>query len=268
MKSENQKIIFLNSYLPRTGHNFASEVIRIFSDHEVLAHSRSETRLSSILHSYYSIYDRKIFHQSDKDFFDELFIDNLRERILNKSDKQYIMIKDTNLIGVDSLIRVFPNDIHLILVRDPKSVFLSLIKGMRLEKRTKKNNLKRLGIKTGLYPYYYSKKLSKQVLQFLPDTSPLTIIRYENLVKKEEKTISILKEKFGTLKSIEKIKEEIDNIEVINSSFFNEVGAKGIWDMRPRTSNYNPLHRKGHSNLVRMSIALGSKNLRRRLGYI
>lgn len=268
MTSDNQKIIFLNSYLPRTGHNFASEVIRIFSDHKVLAHSRSETRLSSILSSYYRIYDKRIFHQSDRDFFNELFIDGLREKILRRSDKKYVMIKDTTLTGVDSLIRVFPDDIHFVLIRDPKSVFLSLIKGMRLQKKTRKNTLKKWGIKTGLYPYFYSKKLSNQVQKSLPKSHSLFFIRYEDLVKKDRKTLSVLKEQFGTTKSFEKIEEEIDNIKVINSSFYNEVHAKAIWDMKPKTEKYDPLNRKGHTTLVRNAIKLGSRKLRKKLDYI
>ena len=43
--SNNQKIIFSNSYSPRTGHNFASEALKVFTNHEVLAHNRSENQI-------------------------------------------------------------------------------------------------------------------------------------------------------------------------------------------------------------------------------
>src|SRR5690606_39181656 len=148
---------FLNSYLPRTGHNFASEVIQLFSDHQVLAHFRSETRLSSFLKLYYSLYNEMIFHKSDKDFFDHLFIEDLRKNILCRSNKEYIMIKDTSLQGVDFLPQIFPEDFHFILIRDPKNVFLSLLKGMNLHKKSWKNRIKKIATPIGLYPFTYSK---------------------------------------------------------------------------------------------------------------
>ena len=100
MKSEEQRIIFLNSYLPRTGHNFSSQAIKVFSDHQVLSHSHSETRLSSILYSYYNVSDKLIYHQTAKDFMNRLFIDDLRGNILRESNQPYVMIKDTSLIGI------------------------------------------------------------------------------------------------------------------------------------------------------------------------
>ena len=268
MKSEEQKIIFLNSFLPRTGHNFASEVIRVFSDHKVLAHSRSETRLSSLLKWYYTIYDNRIYHKSDKEFFDQLFIDDLRKKILGNTDNKFVMLKDTSFLGADLLPRVFPDDVHIILLRDPKSVFLSLIKGMNLQKKTQKNALKKIGIKTGLYPYYYSKKISNQVIKELPDFSRHSVLRYEDLVRRERKTLLQLKETLSCLKTLDEINYEIDQIQVINSSFFKEVNATKIWDKKPRTSEFNPLERKGNSFLVRKAIELGSKKLRKKLNYI
>ncbi|MBT8393583.1 MAG: hypothetical protein KJN66_01920, partial [Bacteroidia bacterium] len=60
---------------------------------------------------------------------------------------------------------------------------------------------------------------------------------------------------------------EVDSIKVINSSFFEEIGAKNIWDSKDRTKEFNPLNRKKHSFLVRKGIELGSKQLCKKLGY-
>lgn len=268
MKPEAQKIIFLNSYLPRTGHNFSAQVIKIFSNHHVLAHSRSETRLSRVLASYYSIYDPLIYHKSDKKFMDRLITNDLRIKILSESDEQFVMIKDTSFIGIKELYRTFPNDIHLILIRDPKNVFNSLIKGMSLGKPGFKNYIKKAGNKTGLYPWFYSRKLSKQVLNETPDLSQHKVIRYEDLVLKNEETLLELKKLFNTNKSLEQIKREIDDIGVINSSFFEEIGAKKIWDSQPKTKNFDPVNRKGNSWLIRKGIKLGSRKLRKKFKYI
>ncbi len=268
MKTEKQKIIFLNSYLPRTGHNFTSEVIKIFSGHKVLIHDKSETRLSRLLNAYYEIYNKSIFHQTDKAFFDKLIIKDLRNRILNEVNTEYAMIKDTSFVGIRALKQTFPDDIHLVLIRDPKNVFNSLIKGMSLGKPTFKNFIKKTGNKTGLYPWYYSRKLSKQILNETPDLSQHKIILYEDLVLKNEKTLFDLKQLFNTNKSLEQIKEEIDKIAVINSSFFEEVGANKIWDAQPKTEKFDPINKKSNSWLIRKGIELGSRKLRRKFNYI
>lgn len=264
---EDQRIIFFNSYLPRTGHNFAAEVVKIFTDHEVLAHNRSETRISTVLDSFYEIRVRN-FYETDRKFLDSLFIDDLRKKILDQSQSEYVMIKDTSFRGVELLPNLFPDDLHIILTRDPKNVFLSLLKGMNLKKGNLKNRIKRLGILAGLYPYIYSKKISSQVLNKFPDLSFHTVIRYEDLVIKEQKTLLLLKKLFKTDKRLEQIKKEIDEIQVINTSFFEETKGKNIWDRKPTTSSFDPLKRKSFSYHVVKAVELGSRKLRKKLNYV
>lgn len=265
--SKDQKIIFFNSYLPRTGHNFASEVLKIFSDHQVLPHERSEIRLSTVISAFDQI-KSTYFYDTPKKFLNSLFLNDLRGTILDQSQNKYVMIKDTSLKGVELLPEIFPEDLHFILLRDPKSVFLSLLKGMNLKKRSLKNKVKRLGIPTGLYPYLYSKKISTQVLKIFPDLSAHTIIRYEDLVKKDEMTLLFLKENFATKKDLDQIKKEIDEIQVINSSFFEETGAKKIWDKKPKTAAFDPVNRTGFNPVVIKAVELGSKKLRKKLNYV
>ncbi len=197
-----------------------------------------------------------------------LFIDDLRSNILRESERSYVMIKDTSLIGVQNLKKTFPEDIHLILIRDPINVFNSLIKGMSLKKPSLKNYFKKAGNKTGLYPWFYSRKLSQQVIKELPDLSQHYIIRYGELVEKNEQLIMELKKMFNTDKSLEQIKKEIDGIRVINSSFFEEVGAKKIWDAQTKTKNFDPINRKSNTWLIRKGIEIGSRKLRKKLNYI
>lgn len=267
MNPTNQKIIFLNSYSPRSGHNFVSEALKVVSGHEVLIHKRSETRLSQVLDAYYEIYNTKIHYQTDKDYMDSLLISGLRDRILLPSEKEFVMIKDTTLLGVNHLKKNFPEDIHIILLRDPKAVFNSVIKSMRLGRPTFNNSIKKLGIKLGVYPYYFTRKICKRVIPLIPDLDDFVVLRYEDLVKKDEETLKMLKEMFGSEKSLENIKAEIDGIGVINSSFFEEVKGKDIWDEKPKTEKFNPIDRKGNSFLVRIAVSLGCSSLRKKLGY-
>lgn len=265
---EEQKIIFLNSYLPRTGHNFVSEALKVLTDHQVLIHNRSETRLASILNDFFNTYDKNVFFETDKKFLDHLFIDGLRERILEKSNSEYVMIKDTSFIGVDQLSRLFPKDIHIILLRDPASVFNSLLKGMRFKKGRFKDEIKKLGILLGLYPYYYSNKLSNYVLKSLPDFQNKILLRYEDIVELDEEILAQLKVLFKTSKEINEIKKEISSIEVINSSFIKETGASHIWEQKTKTEKYDPVKRKGNSYLTRLGVRLGSRKLRKKLNYL
>ena len=263
-----KKIIFSNSYSPRTGHNFAAEVFKLFVDAEVLVHHRSETRIAPLLDAYYKIYDKHIYGKKDKDFFDHLFINDLRNKIIAKSNKEFIIIKNTSFVGVEQVKRVFPDDIQILLIRDPLSVLKSLFKGMALNKKGVKNKLKRIGLFLGVYPLYYSYVLAKKQLKNLPDLSNFLIIRYEDLVLKDDETLQILSALFKSEKSVEVIKSEIDNINVINSSYTNETGAKQIWDAKKKTSKFNPLKRKGHNFLIRSALKIGSYPLRKKLGYV
>ncbi|WP_370479379.1 sulfotransferase [Tamlana flava] len=265
--SNNQKIVFLNSYFPRTGHNFASEVIKIFTNHQVLAHGHSETRLSNFLNKYDSVY-QKIYHKKDQDFFNEIILSKIRESILSKSDSEYVMIKNTSFEGVNHLVKVFPDDIHILLIRNPKDVFGSIFKSMRFKKNNWKDVFKIIGKHMGLYPYFYSKKVSKTIMKSPPAFSKFYILRYEDLVNQNEVVLKDLKTKFNTPKSIQEIKKEINSIDVINSSFFEEIGAKNIWDSKKKTKAFKPVNRKSHSFLIRIGIIVGSRKLSKWLNYL
>lgn len=265
--STSQKIIFSNSYYPRTGHNFASEVLKVFTDHEVLAHNRSETRLSNFLEKYYEIYNT-MAHKTDKDFFDKIILNNIRSAILKESESEYVMIKNTYFNGAYAIPKVFPDDIHILLLRNPVDVFSSIFKAMNLRKKSLKNTLKKIGNIFGIYPYYYCRKIGKRIIKVTPNFDDFYVIRYEDLATKNEEVLEALKKKFNTQKSIEQIKKEIDSINVINSSFYEETGAKHIWDAKQKTKKFNPINRKKHPFLKQKGIDLGSKALAKKLNYL
>ena len=263
-----QKIIFSNSYSPRTGHNFAAEVFRVFVDAEVLAHHRSETRLTTILEKYFNVYDKHIYGKKDKMFFDYLFIDDLRSKIINKSDKEFIIIKDTSFNGVNHIRRVFPEDIQILLIRDPLAVLKSLFKGMALGKKDIKSKIKKILTPIGIYPLYYAFLFNYKYSKQIPNLKDFNVIYYEKIVLKDEKTLLKLKELFKSKKTLKNIKKEIDEIKVINSSFTKETGAKKIWDAKKKSSSFNPIKRKGHNILIRTALKIGSYSLRKKLGYV
>ena len=268
MKS-NQKIIFSNSYSPRTGHNFAAQVFKIFTGLEILIHDKSETQLSRILDLYYKHTNRYIYLDSDKKFMDHLFIDGLRERILSKSNNPYVLVKDTSFSGLDILPELFPNDIHIVLIRDPKDVLISGFKAMRFKKKTIKNFIKKLGMKTGVFQLYFSWSVTHQLIDILPNLENRILIRYEDLVNKNDDTLQYLKELFNCNKELDVIKAEMNEILVINTSFFKEeTGGKHIWDEKEKTAKFNPVNRKSKNIFYQKAIEWGTRDLRKKLGYL
>lgn len=264
--NKNQKIIFSNSYGPRTGHNFASEALKVFTNHQVLAHNMSETKLSNFLKVYKKLYFT-IYHKTDRVFFDNVLIKSIRSNIIKHSDSNFIMIKNTSFEGVKYIPEVFPDDIHILLLRNPIDAFNSAFKAMNLNKKGFKYRLKKIGKVIGIYPYYFCNKISKQIIKDIPDFNKFYVVRYEDLVEQNTIVLEDLKKKFNTQKSLEQIKKELNNIKVINSSFFKETGAKHIWESKKNTKNFNPINRKKHSFLIRKGIELGAKELKGKLGY-
>lgn len=262
----NQRIIFSNSYSPRTGHNFASEIVKVFSGHEVLKHNKSETRLSNVLDEYYKIRST-IFHDTDSLFLDDLILKNIRTEIISKSDRNWIMIKNTSFKGVNYLPRLFPNDIHILILRNPEDVYTSYFKGLRKNKKGFKEKVKGFLMLFGIYQYYFIKKVSKKVINDIPDFSKYEVFKYEDLFLKKKDSLLRLKQIFNCSKSVSDIQEEIDNINVINTSFYKEINASSIWDEHKKTKKYNPINRKSKNLLIRIAITYGSRKLKNKLTY-
>ncbi|GAA4316472.1 hypothetical protein GCM10023115_25220 [Pontixanthobacter gangjinensis] len=265
------KIIFLNSYSPRTGHNFIAQVLKIASNCEVIPHSHAETRLSLFLNSYYDLRKKLNLNKSALKFMDSLFIDNMRETIADSFSADYLLIKDTNQVGVEYLKLVFPNEYHILMFRDPRDTLVSIFKGMRFyHKSGFKNYIKKIGYKTGLYSYYYSKNYSNQFMKTIPkNIEDYYVIKYEDVVRRNNEELGKILEIFNSSITVQDFKNQIDEISVINTSFHKEeTGGKGIWDTKKRTEKFNPISRKKIPYLHRKGIELGSKKFRKKLGYI
>ncbi len=264
------KIIFLNSYSPRTGHNFVAQVIKIVSNAEIIPHNQAETRLSLFLEAYYDLQQKNLISGSGKTFLDSLFVDNIRKRIVKDISGEYVLIKDTNYQGVNFQRLQFPNDIHFLTLRDPRDTLISIFKGMRFYKQNGlKAFLKRVGYQTGVYSFYYSRKYSKRFIKTLPDNmEDFHIIRYEDMVLRDKESLSGLLHKFNSDIVIEELISRINEISVINTSFYKEeTGGKHIWDSKKVTAKFNPINRNNIPLLHRKGIELGSRKFRKKLGY-
>ena len=101
----------------------------------------------------------------------------------------------------------------------------------------------------------------------LPNLNNFHVLKYEDLVLQKESILLDLKQKFNCDKSLSKIKEELNNIKVINTSFYEENNAKNIWDAKEKSMSFNPINRKKNSYLIRKGVELGAKQLKSTLGY-
>ena len=128
--------------------------------------------------------------------------------------------------------------------------------------------LKKIGIFTVTYPLYYSWLFNRKLIRKMSNLNDYNVIKYEDLVVKDDITLNKLKEIFESDKALEKIKDDIDKIKVINSSFTNETGAKHIWEAKQKSDKFNPINRKGHNWLIRLALKIGCYPLRKKLGYI
>jgi hypothetical protein len=91
--------------------------------------------------------------------------------------------------------------------------------------------------------------------------------KYEDLFLKKKDSLLRLKQIFNCSKSVSDIQEEIDNINVINTSFYKEINASSIWDEHKKTKKYNPINRKSKNLLIRIAITYGSRKLKNKLTY-
>lgn len=64
-----------------------------------------------------------------------------------------------------------------------------------------------MGVLLGVYPFYYSRKLSNYVLENLPDLEDKIVLRYEDLVELKKSNLEELKDLFGCDKEINDIKK-------------------------------------------------------------
>ena len=88
------------------------------------------------------------------------------------------------------------------------------------------------------------------------------------MVDKETKTLQKLLNLFSCSLSEEDLNKRIDEINVINSSFYKEeTKSKHTWDAKPKLEKFKPIRRKSLRRIEVLAIELGCSRLRKQLGY-
>lgn len=259
-----KKIIFLHSISPRSGHNFIAEVIRLCIETTTPIGLRSEIPFGVFIDNYQKFKKTIFGSEGYHEYFDKLFIDDLRDKIIVNEN---VLIKYTNLEGAFEVKKMFPDDVHIISIRNPNDVLTSIFKGMKFSKNFK-SKVKKILIPFGIYHYWYAKQYANKILKILPELDDFLILKYEDIVTKKTDTLLKLQQSLGVNVNIEVIDKKMDEIKIINTSFFKEeTKAQKVWDSTVKTEKFNPLNRKYLRYHQRKLIELGSRELIKKLGY-
>lgn len=260
------KLLFLFSQSPRSGHNFVADVLRILIETDNVIGDRSEVPFGPIIKSYDSTLNKSYKSNRATEFLNSFFIEPIRYKLLEDGFNKFI--KYTSFVGAETTLKYFPEDIIVVSYRDPKDCLFSLFKGMQL-KSDLKSKIKKILWPTGIYHYQYTRKYSRFILKHLPKNEKFIFVRYELLVNRDKSHLEYLIKKFDSKLTYCEFSKAIDNINVINTSFFKEeTGANGIWEPTKSTEKFNPINRSHSVNILQlMAINMGSKTLRAAMGY-
>lgn len=260
----NSKIIFLHSLSSRSGHNFVAEVIRICVDVSTPLGLRSEIPFGVFIKNYEDFKKATFGSAHYQEYFDQLFIEDLRSKILKNGN---ILIKHTSLEGAEEVKMMFPNDIHIVSIRNPVDVLKSVFKGMKF-KNNIKSKLKKSFLPFGFYHYWYAKRYTSKIISVLPNLKEFDVFKFEDLVLRKDDTLQKLIDVLDSNISLDDLKKSIEGIKVINTSFYKEeTNSKSLWDIQSKTSKFNPINRKETSFIKNKFLHVGLAKLCNKLNY-
>lgn len=246
------KLLFLHSYKQRCGHNYLAEILRRLCAIHTPFDNYSELPLSRLSEAAENIISNTKIERG-REWIQDIYTNRLREDIIKKSlqesknNPDYILFKYSYVTGIDSCFRIFPEDKHVILIRDPKNVVASYTKSISyLDQKSILKPVRLLAFFAGYYHWRAAKDI-KQDLEMLirfyslnKNNKNLLLVRYEDFLTPDREQI----EKLCTFLEIKYSEDKLDeckNIPVLNSSFFKEdLGSNKKWKPIQRTEQFIP----------------------------
>jgi len=212
------QITFLHSLSQRAGHNFLAQIIRQKGEYKTINYESYETlslKLFGDLHKALNYSKHFIRAKDSKNNELQLIVNGYRNELL-KLDSNILM--KSPFLEYTSQIEVFPNDMHIVLLRDPYNLFISVEKSIYNFRTTNiKNKIKRAF--RPLYSLYFllswrTKMNFYNTLTSYSIPENVLIIKYESL--KSNESLEVLS-KFLKIKKVSI--EDVEEIHNINSSF-------------------------------------------------
>ncbi|WP_298421501.1 hypothetical protein [uncultured Kordia sp.] len=272
-----KKIIFQTSYMQRCGHNFLSEVLRIFLPVDTPVYDTSEIAISNVMGSIH----KTIHKQSARfpqliEWTESVCRDGIRKEILKRGTQEFIMIKNVNVRDFTPFYESFPDDYHLILFRDPRNTVTSFIKSVKLNKgKAHKVFIRKIAYYSGYYHYYFAKRVKNELDMFLTaleklkakENKKFILVTYESLVSGEDKELSKLIQFFNQNMDVDELKDKMSKIKILNSSYKHEEKNKNEVNSA-KNKDFDPFNRwKKLPILQRKGLLLALDNIHQKMGY-
>ncbi|WP_458627278.1 hypothetical protein [Winogradskyella sp. PC D3.3] len=212
------QITFLHSLSQRAGHNFLAQIIRKGSDFEIINNESYETISTKLFGDIYEKINCSKHFVRAKDSKNnelQLIVNGYRTELLNLDSN--ILLKSP-FLDSRSQIEVFPNDKHIILLRDPYNLFVSVEKSIYNFRTSSFKNTIKLILRP-LYSLYFLLKWRNK-MSFYRFISNYNVLNNVLIIKYEDLRNNINLELLSDFLEVSKLTiEDVDKIHNINSSF-------------------------------------------------
>jgi len=236
MDSKNN--IFIHAISQRCGHNYLTQLIQSQTKYKVFIHPTHEVIFPEFIAKKMELLcDSKSFVRNKKAKVKEL------QTAANTyiQQREHLIFKTSKLTSKYEL-DLFPNVKHIILIRDPRDLFVSYEQSVyNFRVKTFKNKIKTF--LRPIYSYYvlqkWHKMIERAVKAFEASQVNYLVVKYEEIstIKGQQKIFDFLKH---TIRH-----EEVIQIKNTNSSFAEDskrwkTHSKNIGDPRKRYQNSKP----------------------------
>jgi hypothetical protein len=251
-EADKPRLMFLYTYRQRCGNHYVSNVIKALADVIIIG----EAPIGNLLAGSRDILSRSAFSERANEWLESRLVNGLRAEFLKdayiRSDKpsRYVMVKSISPAGLSSCVSAYPDDKHIIVVRDPRDVVASYVKAVNLGKgRLVRRIARRLALLAGYYHWRVARSIRRDVKLLAAETekiarsSSVHMVSYESLLSGKRDSLRRLSDYIEaelTPQSVAAYK----SIQVIGSSFYQEeLGTKNKWTSAEPTADFRPIGR-------------------------
>jgi hypothetical protein len=246
------RLMFLYTYRQRCGNHYVSNVIKALADVIIVG----EAPIGSLLMGSHDILGKSAFSGHANKWLESKLVNGLRAEFLKDAHSRsgkpfaYVMLKCISPAGLSSCVAAYPEDKHIIAVRDPRDVVASYVKAVDLRKGgLVKRVARRLALLAGWYHWRVARSVRRDVRLLAAETGKLHkpgsvhIVNYEALLSGRGDSLQKLSDYVESELTPERV-AAYKAIQVIGSSFYQEeLGTENKWTCAEPTADFRPVGR-------------------------